>query len=953
MKFLAFMFTLLGLSQMIIAQPSGFEYLSPKPNSILNSRLTNIIILQGNLIDKASISESLLTVNGSESGVHKGKILLSDDNKTIIFNPLNPFSPNETVSVKLANGITEMGGKNIGSFEFTFKISPLKANSDLTVNQDSKESLFDEAQNSSSSMTDSLPSDFPVLTVGSVDNPYEGKVFIANKPAISNAPYGNYIIIADNNGNVTKYKKLGVSESNFKVLPNGELSFSEGGRHIVTDTSLTPIDTFKCGNGYSADSHDFLLLPNGHALLFASDREPVDMSLIVPGGKPDATVIGAVIQELDASKNVVFQWRTWDYFDYLPITSSYMDLTQQTIDYVHGNALDVDENGNILFSMRHTSNIIKIDRNTGDIIWILGGKTNQFTFINDHESNSPNYFSFQHNVSVLSNGNITLFDNGDQHSPQYSRGVEYKLDEQNKTATMVWEYRHSPDIYAGSGGSVQRLPNGNTVIGWSRGGSSNGFPVFTEVHPDNSIAMEMFFPDGEFSYRSYKFPWVSQVPSAEVTVNSVLQGNTYDFNNGTDSTGISITFNQLDADIYAEAGVTKYNYSPVNPEFTENAPIMISNYFKIQGQLINSYTGQVHVKLNNYPGISTPQQTLIYVRPEFSNIFFSLPTSYDSLNNELVFTTTDFGEFAFGIPQNNEAYPPVPISPQNNEIVNGESAVNLVWGTRGIVKSYHVQVATDSLFNNLVVDIAGLNSTSFIMNSVNNNTEYFWRVNNTNSSNTSDWSNIYKFYTESPYIKVVYPNGGESIYIDSTYVIRWQSNVNDTLNLELIKGNNLISIIADSTTSRTNALLWQVPSSIQIDSSYQIRITSINHSNLTDVSDNYFSISKGITGVQETNNTVNTYMLNQNFPNPFNPSTTISYQLSSTSHVILKVYDVLGREVRTLVDEVKGPGEYEVNFSSEGQSASGSNKTNLSSGVYIYRLTAGNFTAVKKMLLIQ
>ena len=109
-----------------------------------------------------------------------------------------------------------------------------------------------------------------------------------------------------------------------------------------------------------------------------------------------------------------------------------------------------------------------------------------------------------------------------------------------------------------------------------------------------------------------------------------------------------------------------------------------------------------------------------------------------------------------------------------------------------------------------------------------------------------------------------------------------------------------------------------------------------------------------ITGIGNDKNEIPLHFnLFQNYPNPFNPSTTISYQLSSTSHVTLKVYDVLGKEVKTLVDEVKGPGKYEVSFSTEERSTSGSNKTNLSSGVYFYRLTAGDFTAVKKMLLIR
>ncbi len=86
------------------------------------------------------------------------------------------------------------------------------------------------------------------------------------------------------------------------------------------------------------------------------------------------------------------------------------------------------------------------------------------------------------------------------------------------------------------------------------------------------------------------------------------------------------------------------------------------------------------------------------------------------------------------------------------------------------------------------------------------------------------------------------------------------------------------------------------------------------------------------------------YSLKQNHPNPFNPSTTIEYTLPEGGHVGLNVYNVLGREVRTLVDEVQGPGEYEVDFSSE----------NLPSGVYFYNLrTESGFSKTKKMLLIK
>jgi hypothetical protein len=85
------------------------------------------------------------------------------------------------------------------------------------------------------------------------------------------------------------------------------------------------------------------------------------------------------------------------------------------------------------------------------------------------------------------------------------------------------------------------------------------------------------------------------------------------------------------------------------------------------------------------------------------------------------------------------------------------------------------------------------------------------------------------------------------------------------------------------------------------------------------------------------------FVLKQNYPNPFNPSTTISYQLRAKSLVTLKVFDLLGKEVATLVNNVEQPGSKSVNF----------NANNLVSGVYYYRLQAGNFILTRKFVLLK
>jgi hypothetical protein len=87
----------------------------------------------------------------------------------------------------------------------------------------------------------------------------------------------------------------------------------------------------------------------------------------------------------------------------------------------------------------------------------------------------------------------------------------------------------------------------------------------------------------------------------------------------------------------------------------------------------------------------------------------------------------------------------------------------------------------------------------------------------------------------------------------------------------------------------------------------------------------------------------NYYSLGQNYPNPFNPATVIIFTLPESQNVKLIVFDILGREVKTLINEVRSPGIYEVNFDA----------SSLSSGVYFYRLITDNFTDTKKMLMIK
>ena len=115
-------------------------------------------------------------------------------------------------------------------------------------------------------------------------------------------------------------------------------------------------------------------------------------------------------------------------------------------------------------------------------------------------------------------------------------------------------------------------------------------------------------------------------------------------------------------------------------------------------------------------------------------------------------------------------------------------------------------------------------------------------------------------------------------------------------------------------------------------------------------------VKKNLTDVEGQPELLKEFSLSQNYPNPFNPSTNIQYSISSTQFVTLKVYDVLGNEVATLVNEEKSAGSYEVKFNTEAL-----NTTSLPSGVYFYQLRAGNpstgsgqsFVETKKMILMK
>src|SRR4029077_9029374 len=162
----------------------------------------------------------------------------------------------------------------------------------------------------------------------------------------------------------------------------------------------------------SGDEHELQVLADGTYLMSALATVTVDMTRYVTNGKPAASVTEDILQEFTSAGDLIFQWRAWDHLD-VRDEQQFIDLTAGGFDFAHMNAIDIDTDGNILISSRNTSEITKINRDTGDIIWRLGGVHNQFTYVNDPLNGTRN----QHCVRMVTTNDYTMFDNGNLHNP--------------------------------------------------------------------------------------------------------------------------------------------------------------------------------------------------------------------------------------------------------------------------------------------------------------------------------------------------------------------------------------------------------------------------------------------------------------------------------------------------------------------------------------------------------
>jgi len=276
------------------------------------------------------------------------------------------------------------------------------------------------------------------------------------------------------------------------------------------------------------------------------------------------------------------------------------------------------------------------------------------------------------------------------------------------------------------------------------------------------------------------------------------------------------------------------------------------------------------------------------------------------------------------------------ISPLNGSL-DLFPTVSLKWNKVSEATSYNLLVSKDINFRNIVLNYSGLTDTSKFVGPLENFTKYYWRIGTIWSDGSEYWSSASNFTTiDQKYLTNLQVPSNRTSEIPQFFTFKWNKVANavsyrlqistDSLctNAVYDYGNLLDTLkVVDLLDSKTQ-YFWRVETS-----TLDYRATSRK----------YWTMAYTFSTIAAPEE----FMLHQNYPNPFNPSTTISYEIPKAGFVSLKLYDVLGREVATLVNEEKIAAKYDIEF-----------KANiLASGVYFYQLRAGDFVQTKKMVLLR
>ncbi len=436
-----------------------------------------------------------VSVVGSRSGAHAGRLLAYSQGDGASFVPVKPFVEGERVDVHAQ--VRSGGSAQPIVDEFAVADEDPLTRTPETIHAGSEVQGFQ-------SRPDLHP---PAVTV-TASSPALAAGYEFAAPYTGPGQAGPMIL--DDSGALVWFRPLPTDTfaTNFRVqqyLGAPVLTWWQGGisvhgfglgEGVIANQSYTDIAHVRAGNGVREDLHDLQLTPQGTALITAYEPILCDLSSI--GGSSYAGVTDGLVQEIDVKTGLVmFQWTS---LDHVALDESYSNLfdssTSSPFDYFHVNSIDLDPDGTLLISARNTWTVYEVDPRTGEIVWRLGGKRSSFAM------GAGTTTAWQHDPRVLANGDISIFDNGaspDVH--QQSRGIVVALNAQSRSATLVAQFVHPSPLLADSQGNVQALENGDWFLGWGQEGD------LSELSPSGALLFDAHFPAHTQSYRDFRFQW--------------------------------------------------------------------------------------------------------------------------------------------------------------------------------------------------------------------------------------------------------------------------------------------------------------------------------------------------------------------------------------------------------------------------------------------------------------
>jgi hypothetical protein len=394
-----------------------------------------------------------------------------------------------------AAGVVRVDGRVIAGD--TAVVSGLAAGDEVSV-------IFEDSAGTDVHSLIYLPAGFPALeVVQSSPGVAAGQVGLTLSDIFTTGT--RFVTTVDRNGVPTHVLAVPGDRGVFdlKDQPDGSITFSEttstpgrtGEAVVVLDQHWQEVGRRETVAGLvNTDLHDSILLPDGTAYLMAYE----------PDG---AGEVDSVIQEIDPSGQQAFRWSS-DGLQFESVAA--VPSNSQPWDYAHMNSMQVLSDGDVIASFRHLSAVLRIATRAhdgyqpGDIVWRLGGRASDFTFVDDPYGGP----CAQHTASLLPNGHVLVFDDGsdaglskplcvdpaDPSGPpvtrQQSRVAEYELDPVNHTATLVWSYVPT-GWYSWFMGSAARLANGDTLVGWA----AETDALATEVAPNGDLLWQLRLAD--------------------------------------------------------------------------------------------------------------------------------------------------------------------------------------------------------------------------------------------------------------------------------------------------------------------------------------------------------------------------------------------------------------------------------------------------------------------------